>query len=154
MVLAKVRLDVDARVQAREVDPGSVARVRIFAGPFDEHAHLRQGEQVATGADVGVDDGESERSHRGDDEVLFRSGWEVHDDGAGVSSEFDLEVCGGCGGLGWCLDFGFGDLRIDDGGRGRAVGRGRRRNGACERYADHNDVHEEERSDQAAAVLH
>jgi hypothetical protein len=53
--------------------------------------------------------------------------------------------------LDWHFRFWFLDLGIND--RGSVGGFGRR-HGARKWYADHHDVHSEERSDQAAAVLH
>jgi hypothetical protein len=52
MVLAEVRLDVVRGVQPREVDPRLVARVRVVAGTLDEHADLRECEEIAAGEDV------------------------------------------------------------------------------------------------------
>ena len=42
MVLAEVRGDVVLGVDAREVDPSLVARLRIVSGAFDEDAHFRK----------------------------------------------------------------------------------------------------------------
>jgi len=152
VVLAEVRLDVVRGVEAREVDPGLVACARVVAGTFDEDAHLGEREEIAAGQDIGSEDGEAERSERRDDDVLFRSGGKVHDEGVGFGSEFDLEVCWGRGGgLGRCLDFRFRDLRIDD---RRCVEGINRRHRARKWYADNHDVHHEECPDQAAAVLH
>jgi hypothetical protein len=62
MVLAEVRLDVVRGVDAREVDPRSVARSWIVAGPLDEHADVGKSEEVAAGGYVAVDDRKAEWS--------------------------------------------------------------------------------------------
>ena len=151
VVLAEVGVDVLRGVDPREVDPRLVARVRSI-GAFDEDTDLRECEEIPTRDDVGLDDRESEGTERGDDDVLFGPGGEVHDEGVGFASGFDLEVSGGSGGgLDWGLVRRLVDVRVGDRGCG---GISRERNGARERYADHHDVQDEERDDQPAAVLH
>src|SRR6185436_19565771 len=122
-VLAEVGVDVLRRVDPREVDPRLVTRIRSI-GTFDEDADLWKSEEISTGGDIRVNDRKSERSERGDDDVLFGAGWEIHDEGVGFGSGFDLEVSGGGGGLDLSLVCRFVDVRVDDPGSG-GISRGR-----------------------------
>lgn len=97
VVLAEIRLDVVRGVDAREVDPGLIARARVISGTFDENVDLWNGEDITAGLDVSLDQRESEWPDRSDNEIRFRAAWEVNDEGVGVSSEFDFEIGGGGG---------------------------------------------------------
>ena len=131
---------------AREVDPA------LSSVPALTNAHLRQREHIAAGADVTAEDRKPEGANGCHDDIRFCARWEVDDESAGIDSEFDLEICGGGGGLGRGFDFGFVDV-----GRGSSCVSGGSWSywfNARNWYAENNDVHSEECSDQAAAVMH
>jgi hypothetical protein len=109
LVRAEVRVDLFGGVHAREEDPCLVAR-RFLLGCRHVHAHFWDAKEVRAGGDVAADDRKAQRPDGRDDRDLFGACREVHNDGAGVRSELDLEVCWG-GGLEWGFDFGFRDLR-------------------------------------------
>jgi len=94
LVRSEVRVDVFGGVDAREEDPHLVGgRVLLRCGHV--HAHFGDSEDVRACADVAADDRKAQRSDGRDDRDLLRAGWEAHDEGAGISSLFDLEVCRG-----------------------------------------------------------
>ncbi|HEY6957366.1 MAG TPA: hypothetical protein VI814_00915 [Candidatus Limnocylindria bacterium] len=154
--LAEVARYVVVGVHAREAKPRAIALVTETTG-LDEHVDLRHAEHVATAGRIAAEHREPELRDRADDGEGSRAGGEVGHERSGCRPRDHLHAL--LRRLRRCAREG---LRCVRRIRGYLVGslglrglRGRGDKGILrDGRADHHDIRDEERRDQAAAVLH
>jgi hypothetical protein len=93
-VLVEITGDVVVGVDAREIDPGAVARVAIGIGAIDIDADLRQREHVMAAIRVPAYECEAERTDGGNSEGLLGAGREIDAQCSGLDAHLDLEIRG------------------------------------------------------------